>query len=401
MTMPGQVDWALHMLRENGFEAVLAGGCVRDALMGMEPRDYDIATSASPRDILRVFTGERVLTAGIKHGTVTLIRAGTQIEITAFRVDGAYRDHRRPDTVAYTRSLAEDVRRRDFTINALCYGESGLIDLVGGATDLRAKIIRCVGNPFARFNEDALRILRALRFSAVLDFDIEPQTAAAALKIRGLLRKIAAERVRDELLKLLAGARAERTIIEYRPIFEVFLLGISSLSAVEWRDAARAAERAEKTPETLLAALLSKRPSTLDALKLPARVKDRAKLLIDNLCMEIRAERPAVRALAHKLGFTVARQLIDLKIRSQESEIKSQEKLTRARTLLDDIEATGDCVNLTQLNISGRDIAPLAAEPKLIGETLKFLLNRVIEGRIPNEREVLLLEAIAFLKPGE
>jgi tRNA nucleotidyltransferase (CCA-adding enzyme) len=397
MTMPEQVNWAIGMLRKNGFEAVLAGGCVRDALRGMKPRDYDIATSANPDEILRVFFGENLSTVGIKHGTTVLSRSGMQIEITAFRVDGAYRDYRHPETVSFTRSLAEDMRRRDFTINALCYGKNGLIDLTGGVADLRAGLVRCVGDPAARFNEDALRILRALRFSSELDFDIEPQTAAAAIKMRELLRKIAIERVRDELLKLLAGARAEQTLTGYRPIFEVFLPGVSSLGEAEWRKAARGVRLAEKTPETLLAALLNKRPCALEALMLPARVKRRAARLITNFSAEIRAERPAMRALVNKLGFTAAGQLINL----QMIDSADPERLTRARAMLNDIKASGDCVTIARLNIDGNDIAPLAADPKFIGETLKYLLKRVIEGHILNDRGALLSEAAIFLAPGE
>ena len=186
--LPNSVREALLRLNEAGFEAWLVGGCVRDRLMGAEPHDYDITTSATPAETAAVFAGERIIETGLRHGTVTVLLSGEPLEITTFRTEAAYSDHRRPDAVRFTRSLREDLARRDFTVNAIAMDADGrLCDPFGGRADLEKKILRAVGDPEARFREDALRILRCARFSSVLGFAIEPATAAAMVRCRELL----------------------------------------------------------------------------------------------------------------------------------------------------------------------------------------------------------------------
>ena len=181
MYLPPQVNMALSMLNSAGYEAYLVGGAVRDHVReGRRGSDWDIATSAFPGEVERVFGGFRLIGTGMKHGTVTVMIDGMPLEITTYRVDGSYSDHRRPDFVRFTRSLLKDVERRDFTMNALAYHPgSGVVDLVGGVEDIRAGLIRCVGEPGRRFREDALRILRALRFASGLGMEIHAETAAA------------------------------------------------------------------------------------------------------------------------------------------------------------------------------------------------------------------------------
>jgi len=392
IAIPAPVQWALTRLREAGHEAVLVGGCVRDALMGKEPQDYDAATSARPEEIMRVFDGEQLSLKGLKHGTVTLIRDGMDIEITTYRIDGAYADHRRPEQVIFTDGLKEDVMRRDFTINALCYGEDGVIDLVGGVDDIKARIIRCVGDPVERFREDALRIMRAFRFSAVLGFDIEPETARAIAQEQALLRFIAAERIGDELLKLLAAPHAPAVLNCWRTIgFDAENI-LPGTSGIDWDSAAARISNVEKTPVMLLAALFADCPDALDTLRISSRMKARALLLIKNRRKIIKPKRPSMRALAARLGFEAANQLIALKI----SEAKNPAWLTDARTLLQEVERDGDCVSLRQLAISGRHIKRMAAEPREIGEALQYLLERVMEGTVSNERGALREKAKAW-----
>lgn len=223
MDMPKNVDIAINLLQSAGFEAYAVGGCVRDSLLGKTPNDWDITTSAKPEDMKSVFINFRCIDTGIKHGTVTVVIDGEPLEITTFRLDGEYEDNRHPKSVTFTSDLGADLGRRDFTVNAMAYSKkTGTVDLFGGQNDLKNKIIRCVGDPDRRFNEDALRILRALRFASALDFEIEEKTAQSLLKNRALLGNISEERIAKELLKLVCGKGAKRILTDFAPVlFEI------------------------------------------------------------------------------------------------------------------------------------------------------------------------------------
>jgi len=213
--IPRNAEKILNMLGAAGYEAYVVGGCVRDAILGRVPGDWDITTSAKPEEIKRVFRA--TVDTGIQHGTVTVLMEGEPFEVTTYRIDGEYEDGRHPKEVAFTASLEEDLRRRDFTINAMAYHpDKGLVDLYGGIEDLQNRTIRCVGCAEERFGEDALRILRALRFSSQLDFDIEEETRAAIRKLAGSLAKISAERIQKELTLLLSGKKCGRIRDAYR-----------------------------------------------------------------------------------------------------------------------------------------------------------------------------------------
>lgn len=223
MDMPKNVDTAIDLLQSAGFEAYVVGGCVRDSLLGKTPNDWDITTSAKPEDMKSVFADFHCIDTGIKHGTVTVVIDGEPLEITTFRLDGEYEDNRHPKSVTFTSNLGADLGRRDFTVNAMAYSKmTGTVDLFGGQNDLKNKIIRCVGDPDRRFNEDALRILRALRFASALDFEIEEKTAQSLLKNRALLGNISEERIAKELLKLVCGKGAKRILTDFAPVlFEI------------------------------------------------------------------------------------------------------------------------------------------------------------------------------------
>lgn len=223
MDMPKNVDIAINLLQSAGFEAYAVGGCVRDSLLGKTPNDWDITTSAKPEDMKSVFADFHCIDTGIKHGTVTVVIDGEPLEITTFRLDGEYEDNRHPKSVTFTSNLRADLGRRDFTVNAMAYSKmTGTVDLFGGQNDLKNKIIRCVGDPDRRFNEDALRILRALRFASALDFEIEEKTAQSLLKNRALLGNISEERIAKELLKLVCGKGAKRILTDFAPVlFEI------------------------------------------------------------------------------------------------------------------------------------------------------------------------------------
>ena len=209
MQIPKQVEWILLQLEEHGYEAYAVGGCVRDMLLGREPEDWDITTSARPEEVRQVFA--RTIDTGLQHGTVTVVLDRTGYEITTYRIDGEYEDGRHPKEVAFTRDLKEDLKRRDFTINAMALSRSGeLVDPFGGREDLKAGVVRCVGDPSERFSEDALRLLRAVRFAAQLDFTIEERTKLALRAEAPRLSCVSRERVQAELTKTLLSRHPER-----------------------------------------------------------------------------------------------------------------------------------------------------------------------------------------------
>ena len=226
MYIPEKVDYIIHTLMDHGYEAYAVGGCVRDSILGREPEDWDITTSAKPEEVKRVF--QRTVDTGIEHGTVTVLLDKDQFEVTTYRVDGEYEDHRHPKEVVFTASLEEDLKRRDFTINAMAYNrERGLVDLFQGIRDLNTGVIRCVGDPRERFDEDALRILRAIRFSAQLGFRIDPETERAMAEKADSLKDISAERIRVELVKMLVSPHPEQ-------IHKAYELGITKVILPEY-----------------------------------------------------------------------------------------------------------------------------------------------------------------------
>jgi len=234
MKLTSEIETALRILFENGHEAYCVGGCVRDHLMGIQPHDYDITTSAKPQEILECFTEYKTLTVGLKHGTVTVIINGEPIEITTYRIDGEYKDSRHPETVAFTKDLREDTSRRDFTVNSIAYSPvTGYTDHHNGIKDIDNKIIRCVGEPYKRFTEDALRILRALRFASTLGFTIEDETSKAIHDLKLLLKNIAAERIYTEFTKLICGKNARRILNEFHDVIAVFIPEITPMVGFE------------------------------------------------------------------------------------------------------------------------------------------------------------------------
>ena len=212
--IPQYAKKSLEILEKNGFEAYIVGGCVRDFLMNKTPHDFDITTNARPQDTKKCFDGYRLITNGEKHGTIAVVIDGEVVEITTYRIDGSYSDSRHPESVTFSKNLSEDLSRRDFTVNAMALDKNGeIVDLFGGRSDIENKIIRTVGNPSDRFEEDALRIMRALRFASLLGFEIDPETSEQIHKKAYLLKNISIERIRDEFMKLVCGEKAVEEII--------------------------------------------------------------------------------------------------------------------------------------------------------------------------------------------
>ena len=377
----------------NGYEAYAVGGCVRDTMLGRAPNDWDVTTSALPETTLSLFScadGFKAVPTGIAHGTVTVISGGEPVEVTTFRVDGKYSDHRRPDSVGFTGRLEEDLARRDFTINAMAYSpERGLIDPYGGERDLGDRIIRCVDEPERRFDEDALRILRALRFASTLGFEIDDQTAEAAVRLRALILDISRERVSAELEKLLSGVDVVNILLGYEPVF------LTTIPELECENFAMAAEcvgklRGQGDFALSLAGLFCGLPeralnTALVGLKLPKRVSLRTRRAVLNAHAPL-GGRTDVRRLAARLGADHTRDTIILGIALGTA---SPERLSE----LDDILTSGECISLGQLRIDGERLKALGVRPERIGKTLGTLLSRVISGELANEEDILVSAA--------
>lgn len=372
ITIPSYIQWILDKLSGHGYEAFVVGGCVRDALLGLIPHDWDVCTSAKPEMVKACFAGARVIETGIQHGTVTVLSSGHPVEITTYRVDGEYKDHRRPETVTFTPLLREDLARRDFTINAMAYHpKAGLHDPFGGYGDLQASMLRCVGNANERFVEDALRILRAIRFASRFSLEIAPQTEQALFANRHLLSHVSVERVLKELL----GMVLSRVSNCFLPIFQVV---IPELTAI------RVETALPNIPEIQFAALLRglDAKTVLKRLKASTSFIERVSVLVDHMDEDIAPCDKAVRHLLHRIGPQAMEQLCVL------------QQNPKAGAMMREIIRRGDCYTLSQLAVTGYDMIAVGLTGKDIGVALSWLLDNVMDGTLPNDKNVLLRAAV-------
>lgn len=409
--LPAPVSRVLTLLCDAGYEAFLVGGCVRDHLRGVLPQDYDLTTNARPEEMHKVFAGLRMIDTGIQHGTVTVVVDGMAMEVTTYRVDGDYRDNRHPDEVRFTASLREDVARRDFTVNALAYHPAlGIRDYFEGCADLRARRIRAVGDPRRRFEEDALRILRALRFSSVLGFSIEEETAAAARERAPLLTGISAERVQVELKKLLCGRNVQEVLSHFADILATVLPA--------W------GEKALATPDAIfpLAAYVAAAPATpvarfaalfrdLDAqqadclmaeLRFDRRSRERVGKLLSHRADPCTGEAATLRRFVASLGGEDACLLLELHlaeaITAPVRDSAREAALAAARAAVEALLAEGACCSVRDLAITGDDLIALGCRPgRELGLALKGALSAVLDGRVENQKEALLSYCKAHL----
>ena len=434
MDLPKSVQGVLAALEAAGHEAWCVGGCVRDSLLGQSPGDWDVTTSALPEETLELFAG-RAEPTGLKHGTVTVKTAEGPVETTTYRIDGAYHDHRRPDSVTFTRSLTEDLARRDFTINAMAVNLRGeLRDPFGGQSDLDGGILRCVGDPDRRFQEDALRILRGMRFTAVLGLEMERETSAAMDRNRELLRDIAPERVQVELFKLLCGPFAKAVLDSLPLVIGVFWPEALPMLRFDqqnihhcydvWDHCTVALNCTPPVPELRCAAFLHDigKPSTftldkrgvghfyghaaasvaladamLRRLKCPNEFRERVLRLVEWHDRDIpRTDRGLRRAL-RALGEEELRLLLALKRADNLAQAPAyhgrQADIRLAEEILDRLLEEDACFSLKQLAVNGKDMLALGLSGPAVGEALNNLLSRVVDGDLPNERETLLERA--------
>lgn len=379
--IPAFVRELMQVLSGAGEESYIVGGSLRDSLLGKSPDDYDLATSADPARMCEVFADYRVIETGLKHGTLTVICDGHPVEITAFRVDGGYTDSRHPDSVSFTRSIEEDLARRDFTVNAMAYNcERGLVDLFGGQEDLGARVIRAVGEPERRFGEDALRIMRAFRFSAQLGFEIEKGTLLAAESCREGLYNIARERIATEFFKLLASDGAQSALLQMRDsnILDCVLCGripserlISLVCELPRSAAARfgflLCEYSEADAREVIASL-----------KCSNEQKKTALAAFRGASILVREQKDTSRLLC-ELGGN-ARYALCASIVLGLS----------ARETLEWLESDHAPHSISELAVNGGDMMRIGFYGRDIGEVLSYLLSRAIDSPEINDRESLL-----------
>jgi len=426
--IPEPVQEILRRLEDAGYEAWCVGGAVRDALLGLTPGDWDVTTSAAPEAVLELFS-PNALPTGLQHGTVTV---GGGVEVTTFRRDGAYLDNRHPDHVEFTGSLTEDLARRDFTVNAVAMDLRGaLADPFGGREDLAARVLRAVGEPEKRFREDALRILRGLRFASKLGFGIEPETRRAIHRCGPLLRNIAPERIQAEMTGILCGAHVAEILLEYPDVLGVFMpeilpcVGFDQRSVYHcydvWEHTARAAAAAKPDPVLRWAMLLHDlgKPSTftldsegrghfyghwrvsvplgaaiLDRLRVDNRSKKMILTLVERHDAPLTLSEKSVRRNLSRYGEEALRLLLEVKradnLAQAEPYRDRQTLIQQWEDLLELVLQSGECFSLRQLAVKGGDLTALGLRGPQVGQALNELLELVIDEKLPNDRDLLL-----------
>lgn len=383
IVMPPRVEYIIEKLRQGGFEAYAVGGCVRDTLLGRRPGDWDITTSARPQEVKRLF--RRTIDTGIQHGTVTVLMDRIGYEVTTYRIDGEYEDGRHPKKVAFTSELVEDLKRRDFTINAMAYShETGIVDDFNGVKDLEDRVIRCVGNAMERFEEDALRILRAIRFSAQLDFAIEHETYEAISRIAPNIAKVSKERIQVELTKLLCSAHPEKICMVYETGISRYIS--PAFSRLPWQEfqppKGLSAEKYVRWAAFLRLAGPEKAVEVLKDLKMDNETIGKVRTLAAWAGRALPPEAAAVRRAMSEMPPEVWDTLMELNEYGEE-----------IHSLTEEIRARGDCLDLKHLAVHGQDLIAAGVRPgKEMGRILQELLELVLECPERNERDSLLSE---------
>ncbi|HBJ18743.1 MAG TPA: poly(A) polymerase [Clostridiales bacterium] len=386
MPLPKDALYIMDTLAAGGHRADVVGGCVRDFLMGKTPHDYDMTTDATPEEMKAVFSCDRVIETGIRHGTLTVLLHGVPYEITTYRVDGGYTDHRHPDGVSFTRDLTEDLARRDFTVNAIAYHPAfGYTDPFGGMRDLRASVLRAVGDPCRRFEEDALRILRALRFSATLDFTIEEETAAALRQKAPLLSAVSVERVDAEWKKWIEGKAALRVLRAFADVLPHFFPEIADSPAIETlTDAVTPSVRT-----WYLFTPFADAPARYDAamrrLHADNHRREGGIAVLTHLHDDLTTDADLLTLLA-EIGEVYAADLLTLRAACH---IGEPGEGTRLAALL----ANHTPYRISDLAVGGKDLAAIGYRGEKIGQILNTLILRVRRGELENEKDALLAAA--------
>lgn len=429
MNIPIYARKTFDTLRENGYEAYFVGGCVRDALLGREVHDYDITTNALPDEIKRCFESRFVLSIGEKHGTVGILTDGRVIEVTTYRIDGKYSDNRRPESVTFTGKIEDDLARRDFTMNAIAY-DGDFKDPFGGSEDIKKRLIRSVGEADRRFNEDALRILRALRFSSVLGFEIEEATKKSIHKNREFIRNISAERIYSEFKKLIMGEDAEGVLLEFSDVFSVFIPEIRDAVGFEQKNihhiydvythSVKAMAECPFDEKIRLAAFFHdvgkpccftedergghfyshpkfSRELTQKALERLKADKETQKTVLDLVSEHdriINEDKKSVRKVLAKYSPEFFDMLMEVKrgdMKACAPPWKEGERhIAELIKIKEEILRDDECLSIKKLKVNGNDMLALGLRNREIGQALESLLEAVLDGEVVNDREALM-----------
>lgn len=436
--LPDEVNVIMNTLKDNGYDSYVVGGCVRDAILGIEPKDWDITTPAKPKEIKNCFKPYHIISVGEKHGTVGVVINKKVFEVTTYRIDGKYTDNRHPETVSFTDDITEDLSRRDFTVNAMAYNEEkGLIDPFRGEMDLKYMALRCVGDPDLRFSEDALRILRGLRFASVYNFSIEGNTALSIIRNKKLLNNISMERISSELNGILCGKNVNFILRRYKDVIAVLIPELVATfdfaqntphhNKTVWRHITASVANIE--PDELLrmvmllhdigkplalrtdkkgidhfkghnhfSAVLAK--TALQRLKYPTKFIEDTVTLIEFHDVRFSDSKKQIKHVLNKIGEENFRRLMKV----QKADILAQSKYMReaklstlelANKTFEKILEAKECYKIRDLNINGSDLIHIGiTDGKTIGAILELLLDNVIDETIENDSVSLKIKAL-------
>lgn len=418
--IPKDVSFLIDMIYENGYEAFMVGGCVRDSVLNLIPNDYDITTNAKPKEIMNIFKDYKIIDTGIKHGTVSIILNNNIYEITTYRIEGEYENNRRPKTVEFTSSIEEDLRRRDFTINAMAYNKQfGIIDKFNGLEDLQNRIIKTVGNPDERFKEDGLRMIRAIRFSSKLGFNIDENTLNGIYKNSYIIKNISIERINEEFTKILLSDNPQNIILLYKTNIFKYLGIHCNLNRDYYKELEKYINILKYCDNNLLDKLIIldylisneilkcidkcekykyyceniKKVNIINNLRYSNKVINYCNDIMEYMIKDIdKIDKIVIKRYLNNIGYEKLNKVFKLKLIYNVffNNKDNVEFFKRCIKQLDEIENSKECYEIKSLEIDGKILKDLGYKGKEIGEKLSFLLDQVIKDPLLNKKDILI-----------
>lgn len=412
ISLPSKVKFIIDKIYDKGFEAFIVGGCVRDSILGIKPNDYDITTNAKPDEIINIFSDFKIIDNGIKHGTVGVIIENEVYEITTYRLEGEYENNRRPKSVEFTNDIVKDLKRRDFTINAIAYNDKlGIIDKFDGIGDIKRRIVKTVGNPDERFNEDGLRLVRAIRFSSKLNFKIEDKTLKSIYKNAGIIKNISKERITEEFTKMILSDNPQDITLLYKTGIFRFIGIYSYMNKNRYKLLEEELRILKYYPKDLIVRMsmleyiikYKKIPSNsvVNTLIYSKKIKNECEKLVSCMIIDNKEVNSIdIKLLLNKVGLEIFMKALEIK-RIYYNKLmlnnSNKDNIEEIVCILDEtvekileIEKNKECYQIKDLDINGKDIESLGYRGKDIGEKLNILLNKVIENPELNKKEVLM-----------
>lgn len=418
--IPKEVSFLIDTIYENGYEAFMVGGCVRDNILNLIPNDYDITTNAKPKEIINIFKNYKIIDTGIKHGTVSIILNNNTYEITTYRIEGEYENNRRPKTVEFTSNIEEDLRRRDFTINAMAYNKQfGIIDKFNGLEDLQNRIIKTVGNPDERFKEDGLRMIRAIRFSSKLGFNIDENTLNGIYKNSYIIKNISTERINDEFTKILLSDNPQNIILLYKTNIFKYLGIHCNLNRDYYKELEKYINILSYCDNNLLDKLIIldylisneilkcidkcekykyyceniKKVNIINNLRYSNKVINYCNDIMEYMIKDIdKIDKIVIKRYLNNIGYEKLNKVFKLKLIYNVffNNKDNVEFFKRCIKQLDEIENSKECYEIKSLEIDGKILKDLGYKGKEIGEKLSFLLDQVIKDPLLNKKDILI-----------